>query len=51
MKTWQRNVCLQENLASEPEIAAVLSREEIDGLCSIDHHFRHIDATFEKLGL
>jgi adenylosuccinate lyase len=51
MKTWQGNVCLQENLASEPEIAAVLSREEIDGLCSIDHHFRHIDATFEKLGL
>jgi hypothetical protein len=51
MKTWQGNVALQENLAAEPEIAAVLSRAEIDRLCSIDHHFRHIDATFEKLGL
>jgi adenylosuccinate lyase len=51
MKTWQGDVTLQENLAAEPEIAAVLSREEIDKLCSIDHHFRHIDATFEKLGL
>jgi adenylosuccinate lyase len=52
MKTWNsENVSLQENLASEPEIAAVLTREEIDRLCSIDHHFRHLDATFEKLGL
>jgi adenylosuccinate lyase len=51
MKTWQGDISLQENLAAEPEIAAVLSRAEIDKLCSIDHHFRHIDATFEKLGL
>jgi adenylosuccinate lyase len=51
MKTWQGEVSLQENLAAEPEIAAVLGREDIDRLCSIDHHFRHIDATFEKLGL
>jgi hypothetical protein len=45
------DISLQENLAAEPEVAAVLSRVEIDKLCSIDHHFRHIDATFEKLGL
>ena len=51
MKTWQGNAPLQENLAAEPEISAVLTRAEIDRLCSIDHHFRHIDATFEKLGL
>jgi len=51
MKTWQGDASLPQNLATEPEIAAVLSREEIDRLCSIDHHFRHIDATFEKLGL
>ena len=51
MKTWQGDATFQENLASEPAVAAVLSRGEIDRLCSIDHHFRHIDATFEKLGL
>ena len=51
MKTWQGDVSLPQNLAAEPEIATVLTREEIDRLCSIDHHFRHIDATFEKLGL
>jgi adenylosuccinate lyase len=51
MKTWQGASGLQENLADEPEIAAVLSREEIDRLCSTEHHFRHIDSTFERLGL
>ena len=51
MKTWQGNVSLQENLAAEPDIAAVISREEIDRLCSLDIHFRHIDETFRRLGL
>jgi len=51
MKTWQGEISLQENLAAEPEVAAVLSRAEIDTLCSLDIHFAHVDATFHKLGL
>jgi adenylosuccinate lyase len=52
MKTWQSEaVSLQENLAAEPGIAAVLTREEIDRLCSMDHHFRYVDEAFDKLGL
>ena len=51
MKTWQGNVSLQENLAAEPDVAAVLSRAEIDQLCSLDIHYAHVDATFKKLGL
>ena len=51
MKTWQGNVSLQENLAAEPDVAAVLSRSEIDVLCSLDIHFAHVDETFRKLGL
>jgi adenylosuccinate lyase len=51
MKTWQGEVSLQENLASEPDVAAVLSRAEIDALCALDIHFAHVDATFHKLGL
>ncbi len=51
MKTWQGEVSLQENLAAEPEVAAVLARAEIDRLCSLDIHFAHVDATFRKLGL
>ena len=51
MKTWQGNVSLQENLAAEPDVAAVLSREEIDELCSLDIHFALVDESFRKLGL
>ncbi len=51
MKTWQGSVSLQENLAAEPQIAALLSRAEIDQLCSLDIHFQHVDATFVQLGL
>ena len=51
MKTWQGEVSLQENLAAEPDIAAVIPREEIDRLCSLEIHFAHIDETFRRLGL
>ena len=51
MKTWQGEHTLQENLVVEPEITAKISPEEIGQLCSLDHHFRHIDETFRKLGL
>ena len=51
MKTWQGAVSLQENLATEPQIAALLSRAEIDKLCSLDIHFQHVDATFLQRGL
>jgi len=51
MKTWQGDVSLQENLAGEPDVAALLSRAEIDELCSLEIHFAHVDDTFRKLGL
>ncbi|MEA3210016.1 MAG: adenylosuccinate lyase [Chthoniobacter sp.] len=51
MQTWEGDRTLQENLAIEPEVAAHLSREEIDRLCSPAIHFAHVDATFRKLGL
>ena len=51
MKTWEGGQPLQENLAAEPEIAAHLPAAEIERLCSLDIHFRHVDETFEKLGL
>jgi adenylosuccinate lyase len=51
MKTWQGTASLQENLAAEPEISTVLTRSEIDHLCSLDIHFAHVEETFRKLGL
>jgi adenylosuccinate lyase len=51
MKTWQGGGTFAENARREPEIAARLSSEEIDRLCSLDTHFKHVDTTFRALGL
>jgi len=51
MKPWKGEGTFAENAKREPEIAARLSGEEIDRLCSLDTHFKHVDATFRALGL
>src|SRR5213082_2321222 len=51
MKIWKGNGSFAENAKAEPEIAAKLSAEEIDRLCSLDVHFQHVDETFKALGL
>ena len=51
MKTWQGEASLQDNLAEESEVAALLELSEIRRLCSLDIHFAHVDDTFRKLGL
>jgi adenylosuccinate lyase len=51
MKTWQGEKSLEENLRAEPDITAKIPPAEIAQLCSLAHHFRHVDETFHKLGL
>jgi adenylosuccinate lyase len=51
MKTWKGEGTFAENAKSEPEIAAHLSTEEIDRLCSLEIHFKHVESTFKALGL
>jgi adenylosuccinate lyase len=51
MKTWKGEGTFAENAKREPEIAARLSTSEIDRLCSLDIHFKHVDATFRALDL
>ena len=51
MKTWRGELPLTVNLRAEPEITARLSDEEIDRLCSLEPHLRHVDSTFRRLGL
>ena len=51
MKTWRGEVPLADNLKAEPAVSAVLSGEEIDRLCSLAPHLRHVDDTFRRLGL
>ena len=51
LKTWKGEGTLVENAKREPEITSRLSDSEIDRLCSLDIHFKHVDATFKALGL
>ena len=51
MKTWKGEATFAENAKRESEIAAKLSAADIDRLCSLDVHFKHVDATFKALGL
>ena len=51
MKTWRGDEPLAENLRVEPAMAEVLTGEEIDRLCSLEPHLRHVDDTFRRLGL
>ncbi len=51
MKAWKGEGSFAENAKQEPEITAKVSAAEIDRLCSLDIHFKHVDATFKALGL
>jgi adenylosuccinate lyase len=51
MRTWNGEGSFGENAKREPEITARLSESEIDSLCSLDVHLRHVDATFRAVGL
>ena len=51
MKTWKGSESFGENAKREPEITARLSKAEIDALCSLDVHLRHVDDTFRAVGL
>ena len=51
MKTWKGEGTLAENAKREPEITSHLSPAEIDRLCSLDIHFKHVGPTFKALGL
>ncbi|MCA1660192.1 MAG: adenylosuccinate lyase [Verrucomicrobiaceae bacterium] len=51
MKTWKGSESFAQNAKQEPEITARLSEAEIDALCSLDVHLRHVDETFRAVGL
>ncbi len=57
MKTWQAKHAGQSDadfkvqLLSDPDVAKLLSKAELDKLCSLDFHFKQVKAKFKKLGL
>lgn len=51
MKTWEGDIALLENLCAEPEITEKIPAAEIASLCTLEHHFRWVEDTFQRLGL
>jgi adenylosuccinate lyase len=51
MRTWKGEGTFAENAKAESEITQKLSGAEIDRLCSLDIHFKHVDETFKALAL
>ncbi len=51
MKTWRDEGTFAQNAKAEPEIAKLLSATEIEKLCSLEVHFKHVDETFRAVGL
>jgi len=51
MRTWKGHLSFAENAKQEAEITALLTPEQIDTLCSLEMHFRHVEETFAALGL
>ncbi len=51
MRTWKGERSFAQNAKDETEITELVSPDEIDALCSMDVHLRHVEETFRALGL
>ena len=51
MATWAGTQSLQENLLLESAITDKIPAAEIATLCTLEHHFRWVEDTFQRLGL
>jgi adenylosuccinate lyase len=41
----------KKQLLSDPEVAKLLPREELDELCSLDFHYKQVESRFKSLGI
>jgi len=51
MATWQTQNDFLTELRKVPEITSVIPPDDLEKLCSLEQHFRHIDQTFREVGL
>jgi adenylosuccinate lyase len=51
MASWEGGRDFLGEAKKIPEITAVISGPELDKLCSLEPHFRHVDQTFKDLGI
>jgi len=51
MATWTGKEDFLAELKKVPEITSVIPPAELDGLCGLEQHFRHVDEKFKNVGL
>ena len=57
MQTWQAkhagatDADFKTQLMADAEVTKHLSRQELDKICTLDFHFKHVKKRFQKLGL
>jgi hypothetical protein len=57
MKTWQAkhagnaDANFKAQLAADPEVVQLLPPDELERLCSLAFHLKHVKDRFRKLGL
>ncbi|QOY37827.1 adenylosuccinate lyase [Anaerobacillus isosaccharinicus] len=51
MEAWERGVQFQELVEADQQITSLLSAEEINDCFDYNHHLKHVDTIFERLGL
>jgi adenylosuccinate lyase len=51
MATWAGGKSFVTELKKVPEIISLIPEAELDGLCSLEQHFRHVDLKFRNVGL
>ena len=51
MASWERREDFRKLVGSAPEVAARLSKDELGALFDYDYFIRHVDETFERVGI
>jgi adenylosuccinate lyase len=57
MKTWavrqqgREDASFVDQLAQDPEVAKLLGKKDLEKLCSLDFHFKHVQSRFKAMGL
>lgn len=51
MKAWESGTSFKEHLLSEPSLIELLGEEAITDLFSMEHHTKHVEKIFERVGL
>ncbi|WP_100406192.1 adenylosuccinate lyase [Bacillus solitudinis] len=51
MEAWEKGVQFRELIDAEERVTSMLSKEEIDECFDYNHHLKHVDTIFTRLGL